>query len=87
MSSEPLLLMACRYSRKAADSERPQPSAFTSPIEPSLVTPLTGQTCSRLQRVGATQYHRTDSDYGQFTITKECSACSNSLAAVTGQLK
>ncbi len=68
MSSEPLLLMACRYSREAADTEWPQPSAFRSPTEQSLATPQTGQTWSRLYRVGATHYHRADNDYGQFTI-------------------
>lgn len=69
MSSESLLLMACRYSSKAADTEWPQPSAFSSPTEQSLATPQTGQTWSRLYRVGATHYHRADNDYGQFTIT------------------
>lgn len=61
--------MACRYSREAADTEWPQPSEFSSPTEQSLATPQTGQTWSRLYRVGATHYHRADNDYGQFTIT------------------
>ena len=53
---------------EAAGTEWPQQSAFGSPTEQSFVTPLTGQTCSRLCRVGATQCHRADNDYGQFTI-------------------
>ena len=74
LSSGPLLLMAFRYRRKAANAERTSPiaclalprplAADSSPPHPSPATPQTGQTQRRLAGVGATLCRRADNDDG-----------------------
>lgn len=57
----------------------PKPSAFRSPTEQNLGAPQTGQTESRLYRVGATQYNKADNEYGQITINNSVSSALSGL--------